>query len=136
MSAAIRLIEIGEYDTENCLRTETVPDATWEQFLEVFAAVQKRELRFAGITVAAEDDSFLLIDGSEGLFFVLYQDANGFQFQPLPDPSQPVGDVAIVCGGVRTTLPRAVLFDEGTLFRVAWDFWQGQLDISTGWEPL
>jgi hypothetical protein len=136
MSARIRSLEIGEYDERNRLRTETVPDPTWAQFIDVFTAIQRRERRFAGITVVAEDGSFLLIDGSDGLFFVLYRNVEGFQYQPLPDPSRPDGDVTIICGGARTTLPRTLLFDEATALRVIWDFWQGQLDISTGWEPL
>jgi hypothetical protein len=133
---AITLIKIGEYDDKNRLLDTTVPNPTWERFLEVFDKVQKRERPFAGVTVTAEDGSWLLVEGSDGLFFALYQNANGFQFQPLPDPSQAAGEVTIICGGVSTTLPRAFLFDEPTTLRVIWAFWQGQLDVSTGWESL
>lgn len=136
MGATIRSISIHEYDDKNCLFSTAVPAPTWEQFLEVLDTVQKYERRFAGVTVTAEDGSYLLIDGSDGLFFVLFQGADGLQFQPLPDASQPDGEVTILCGGVLTTLPRACLLDEPTLLRAVWDYWQGQLDVTTGWEPL
>ena len=136
MRTTIRSISVDEYDHKNRLRTTTLPHPTWEQFLDVFRTVQRRERRFAGITVTAEDGSYLLMDGSEGLFFVLYQGADGFQFQPLADPSQPDEEVTILCGGVDTTLPRAILFDEPTTVRVTKDFWHGRLDTSSGWEPL
>src|SRR4051794_19785432 len=118
MSETIRSIEIGEYDDRNRLLSTPVSDPTWDQFLGIFHKVQKHERCFAGVTITLQDGSFLIVDGSDGLFFTLYQAADGFQFQPLPDASQPDGDVTIICGGVKTTLPRAYSFDEQTTLRV------------------
>lgn len=136
MSTTIRKFEIGEYaDTMRSSHT-IVPDPTWEQFLESWTRAQNRGRQFAGLTIMSENGSTLWVDGSDGLFFALYSNADGFQFQPLPDPAYPECEVTVILGGVNTTLPRAFLFDEATLLRVVWDYWQGQLDVSTGWEPL
>ena len=132
----IRAIEMHEYDEKNRLVSSTIPNPSWERFLDGFDTTQRRERAFAGITVTAQDGSFLLIDGSDGLFFALYERADGFQFQSLANPLQLDEEVTIICGGVATTLPRAYLLEEAAALRVVWDFWQGQLDTTVGWEPL
>lgn len=135
MSGAIRSIEVGEYDVKNRLLTHSIRNPNWEQFLEAMKTLPDPAKRFAGLTITAGDGSWLLIDGSDGLFFPMYQRADGFQFQTLPDTTHD-GDVTIICGGVLTTLPRAYLLDESATLRIAWEFWKGQLDVSTGWEAL
>ncbi|WP_162542135.1 hypothetical protein [Gemmata obscuriglobus] len=118
------------------MRGTVVPNPTWELFLNVFRTTQSRARRFAGISVVAMNGSSLMIDGSDCLFFVLYERADGFQFQPLPDLHQPDGGVTVVCGGVFTTLPRSYLLDEQRLLRVVEDFWFDRLDTTVGWEAL
>ncbi|MDY3552653.1 hypothetical protein R5W24_001739 [Gemmata sp. JC717] len=129
-------LAINEYDEGNRLRGTVVPNPTWELFLDVFRATQSRTRRLAGISVAAVNGSSLMIDGSGGLFIVLYERFDGFQFQPLPDPYQSNADVMVVCGGVFTTLPRSYLLDEQRLLRVVEDFWYDRLDTTVGWEAL
>jgi hypothetical protein len=87
------------------------------------------------MTVTAADGSTLIIDGSDGLYFVLVQRPDGTQFQPV-DTSPLVGDVTIMISGCATTLPRSCLFDEPTVVRVIQEFQEGRLNTSTGWEPL
>lgn len=87
------------------------------------------------MTVTAADGSSLLIDGSDGLYFILLQRPDGSQFQPF-DPTQPEEFVTILCGGVTTTLPRPCLLDQSAVLRVVQQFQAGLLDTSSGWEPL
>ncbi|MCE9562547.1 MAG: hypothetical protein K8U57_10895 [Planctomycetes bacterium] len=87
------------------------------------------------MTITGADGSSLLIDGSDGLYFILVQQADGSQFQPL-NTSPLASDVTIMIGGVSTTLPRSCLLDEPTMLRVIREFRDGRLDTSGGWEPL
>ena len=132
----IRSVEVEEYDRNNKRAGTTLSEPTWEQFLGAREAVQKRGNQLAGVSITAENGSFLYALGSDGLYFALHHTADGSQYQPLPDPARSGEEVTILISGAATTLPRAFLFDEPTLLRVLWDFWQGRLDVSTGWEPL
>lgn len=98
MSAKVRALEVSQYDNRNRLRSKSIPNPTWAGFLNLFKNVQGRR-RSAGVVLRADDGSLLIIDGSDGLYFVLYERPGGLQFQPI-DPTQPNEEVTILCGGV------------------------------------
>lgn len=135
MEVRVRALEVLQYDNRNRLRSKTIANPTWAAFLNHFKDVRGRPRRPAGVILHSEDGSRLIIDGSDRLYFALYELRDGSQFQPL-DTTQPDEEVTIVCCGVDTALPRSCLLDEPALLRVARHFWDGNVDTSSGWEPL
>jgi hypothetical protein len=135
MPAGVRAPEVFRYDNRTRLRSKTVANPTWAAFLNHFKNVRGRPRRPAGVILHSEDGSRLVIDGSDGLYFALYELPDRSQFQPL-DPIHEGEEVTILCGGVETPLPRSCVFDEPALLHVARQFWNGSVDTSSGWESL
>lgn len=135
MAAGVRTLEVFRYDNRNRLRAKTIADPTWAAVLNHFQSVRGRPHRPAGAILYSEGGSRLMIDGSDGLHFTLYELPDGSRFQPL-DRTQPDEEVLIVCGGVETPLPRSCVLDEPALLCVVRQFWNGNVYTSSGWEPL
>jgi hypothetical protein len=135
MSAKVRALEVFRYDNRNRLRSTTIANPPWAAFLNHLENVRGGPRRPAGVILHAEDGSRLVIDGSDGLHYALYELPDGSQYQPL-DLTHKDEEVTILCGGVETPLPRACLLNEPGLLPGARQFWNGNVDTSSGWESL